>query len=279
MLLSRRQIKAFAGLAAFAFLVAVTASSEAGRRYHGSFGSSGGSSGGYGSSGSHGSYGSSGGSSGGSYGSYGSYGSRGGLFRRRALRRGSHGSSGGYYHSSGGSAYGSSGGAYGSSGGYSHGSYGSSGGYSHGSYGSSGGVIIHQAPAVIRRRPPIASPPAKAPTPPQKAPAPQAPKPAPKKKENQARMTIQVPADAIVSLNNQQMKLTGQRRKFISPVLPSDNAYTYSIQVEVVRDGKLVTIQRNQIVRAGGNYELTFIEQNGKLVFVGPVTGNVVAIH
>lgn len=267
MVLSRGQVKAFTGFAALAFLVAVATSAEAGRRYHGSFGSSGGSYGSYG--GSHGSYGSSGGS-------YGSYGSSGGIVRRRALRHGSHGSSGGYYHSSGGSygSSGSSGGSFGSSGGYSHGSYGSSGGYSHGSYGSSGGssggVIIHQPSVIIHPQTPLL----RAPLP--KAANPES-APVPKKKGGQARMTIQVPADAIVSLNKQQMKLTGENRKFISPLLPANNAYAYTIQVEVVRDGKVVTIEQRQIIRAGGSYELTFIEQNGALVFIDPSKRNIVA--
>ncbi len=297
MALSRGPVKVLMGFAVLAFFVAVSSSSQAGRRYHGSLGSSGGSSGGYGSSGgSSGGYGSSGGSSGshGSYGSSGSYGSRGGLFRRRALRRGSHGSSGGYYHSSGGSAYGSSGG---SSGGYHHSSHGSSGG-------SSGGVVIYQPSSSVYSQPPAVNYPApavkhyapqpKAPVPQSKvapapkkvppvpkkvAPAPKKVPPAPKKKDDQARMTIQVPADAVVSLNGHQMKLTGKTRKFISPALPANNAYAYTVKVEIVRDGKLISIEQGQIVRAGKNYELTFIEQNGSLVFVDPSIGNVVAFQ
>jgi uncharacterized protein (TIGR03000 family) len=111
------------------------------------------------------------------------------------------------------------------------------------------------------------------------APAPKKVPPAPKKKDDQARMTIQVPADAVVSLNGHQMTLTGKTRKFISPALPASNAYVYTVKVEIVRDGQTVSIEQKQIVRAGKNYELPFIEQNGSLVFVDPSIRNVVAFH
>ena len=278
----KKGVQFVAGLAAISFLISSATFAEAGRVFYGSSGGSSGSSGGWASSG----------------GSYGSYGSSGGIVSRRAwrLRHRYHGSSGGYHHSSGGyslGSYGSSGGysygSYGSSGGYGYGSYGSSGGYSHLSHGSSGGSsggsIILQAP-VIRSYPVPAPMTSEPPIPmqpnpvqpkpvdpksytPLKAPKPVTPKPE-KKEDNQARMTIHVPEDAIVSLNHQHMAAEGKTRRFISPILPTKNEYAYTVTVEVIRDGQPVTIMQKQIIRAGGNYELTFVEQNGALVFVAP---------
>lgn len=287
MILAKAQYKAIAGIAALAFLVAMTTSSEAGRRYSrgSSYGSSGGSSGSYGSSGGiSGSYGSSGGGSG-------SYGSSGGLSSRRALRRayrGSYGSSGGFHHSFGGSSYGSSGGSHGSSGGYY--SHGSSGGYSAGRIiqrpsiriQPSPPAVYHQnhAPAVPAKpqapvksnAPKLTAPPI---TPPQAAPKPViVPQ---KKKDGQARMRIHVPGDAIVSLNHHQMSATGISRSFISPVLPTSDNYVYTVSVKVMREGKPVSIEQKQIVQAGGNYELTFVENNGALIFVDSSKGSIIA--
>ncbi len=139
-------------------------------------------------------------------------------------------------------------------------------------------MIIHQSPAVVHPRGASQAPALKAPAPKADAPKP-TPAPAPQKKDGQARMTIQVPADAVVFLNNQRMKLTGSTRQFISPKLPTDKAYAYTVRVEVVRDGKTVATEQRQIIRAGESYSLTFIEQNGALVFVDPSMGSVVAAH
>ena len=105
-----------------------------------------------------------------------------------------------------------------------------------------------------------------------------APKPVPEVSlNNQARMRIYVPADAIVSLDNMQMSSTGNLRKFISPSLSTTDAYAYTVSVQVVRNGKKVTVSQKQIVYAGKSYDLTFVERQGALVFVDSSKATIVA--
>jgi uncharacterized protein (TIGR03000 family) len=225
-------------------------------------GSSGGSSGGsYGSSG--GSYGSSGGSygsSGGSYGSSGgSYGSSGGFaawrasrISARAYRRSVRWSS---YYSSGGSygSYGSSGGSYGSYGsngssGGSYGSYGSSGGSygshgsSGGSHGSSSGVIIQESdhPMSTEEGSEGATPDAADGDMTRYRPAADA-----------ILLSVAVPQDARVYVNNMLTKSTGRVRRYVSRGLDKDASFTYTIRAELDRDGETVTEEENVTVTAG----------------------------
>jgi uncharacterized protein (TIGR03000 family) len=170
-----------------------------------------------------------------SCGSYGSCGSSGGSY-------GSSGSSGGSYGS-----YGSSGGGYhhhhhhhshgssGSSGSY--GSYGSSGssGYSgsSGSSGSSGGEAVTYS--------------ATAPTNTVVA-----------EVTDQARLTLNVPSDAVVYLSNQRMTMEGTVREFVIPGLKSGMQYRYPVRVDVVLEGRPYTASVDQQVQAGQKVNLVF---------------------
>lgn len=157
------------------------------------------------------------------------------------------GSSGGWY-SSGGSWGGSSGG---SSGGWysSGGSWGSSGG-------SSGGASIgsaykyYSAPA---QPAPQAAPPKATPPQPKKETAP-APKDGAKSTSaatGSALLTVTVPEEAKVYVNNRLTKTPGSRRTFVSRGLVGGFDYTYEIRAEVERDGKTITRSRVVSLRAG----------------------------
>lgn len=200
--------------------------------YGGSWGSSGSSGGSYGSSG--GSYGSSGGSYGSSGGSYGSSGGDccGGRFLHRLFHRGSDGSCG----SSGGS-YGSSGGSSGGS--YSYGSNGSSGGYAgYSSYSTSNEVVSTSTDYgyVVKSD----SAPAK------------------------TKLTLRVPADAKVTLAGVATKQTGEVREFATGRLAAGQAWNnYTIQVAMMRDGKMVTEERTITLTGGQAQELSFASDGG----------------
>jgi uncharacterized protein (TIGR03000 family) len=175
--------------------------------------------------GSYGSWGSGGGSYGSwgsSGGSYGSWGSSGGSFGSW----GGHGSSGGSWGSSGGS----SGGWYGSSGssGGSYGSYGSSGG----SYGGAGGpyyggASYAGAPTVVQR-------------------------------DSRVHFALTVPADARVYLLNQPTTVTGTVRHFVTPELTAGREYSYTIRVEVLRNGTTYAANSEMRIRAGENVNLAY---------------------
>jgi uncharacterized protein (TIGR03000 family) len=148
---------------------------------------------------------------------------------------GSCGSSGGSYGS-----YGSSGGSYGSNGssGGSWGSCGSSGG-SYGSYGSSGGTAATTSASYSR---PEASPTAVA------AAAP----------DLRVHLSLTVPAEAAVYLNNQRMTMTGTLRRFVTPELTAGKQYRYPIRVEMVRGGITYAANAEPRVQAGQEVVLSF---------------------
>ena len=186
----------------------------------GSGGSSGGSSGGYVTS-----YG----SGGGSWGSHGSHG--GGLFARwhaRRAARWSH-SSGGSYGSYG--SHGSSGGSWGSHGGSSGGS---SGGYMVPHYGTpmeyapmDQGVPVDSAPAASLDR-------------------------------DAGGLTVSVPADAKVFVNDKPTTSTGTVREYISRGLEPGLQYSYQVRVEAMRDGQLVTDTKTVSLQAGRMHRINF---------------------
>ncbi len=209
---------------------------------HGSWGgSSGGSSGGWYSSGgswggSSGGWYSSGGSWGGSSGGwYSSGGSHGGLFARlHARHHYRHHHRRVYYYSSGGSSGGwySSGGSWGSSGG-------SSGGASIGS-----AYKYYQAPA----QPAPKAAPAQ---PKSDAPADKGGDKSTSTATGSALLTVTVPEDAKVYVNNRLTKTPGTRRTYVSRGLVDGFDYTYEIRAEIERDGKTVTRSRVVNLRAG----------------------------
>jgi uncharacterized protein (TIGR03000 family) len=186
---------------------------------------------------------------GGSHGSWGSsggwYGSSGGSWGSSGGSWGSHGSSGGWYYGS----YGSSGGSWGSSGG-SWGSHGSSGGY----YQS---VPAAPAPA-----------PAPSATPAPPAPAPPAPADAGGQSagyhptygpiRSSAYLTVTVPADAKVFVNDRPTTSTGTDREYVSHDLQPGARYNYAVRAEFERDGKMVSETQSIQLIAGQTATLDF---------------------
>jgi uncharacterized protein (TIGR03000 family) len=166
------------------------------------------------------------GSSGGSGGSWGSRGSHGGWGHHRA--RGSWGSHGGSW----GGSYGS-GGSHGSWGG-SHGSYGGvyygSGGYARTGVVYEGVVVRESSPATM-----VASAPAV-----------------------KTRLTLNVPAEAKVTLAGVETKQTGEIRQFATTKLsPGQTWEGYTVVVEMEKDGQMVREERTLKLVGGQPQELT----------------------
>jgi uncharacterized protein (TIGR03000 family) len=216
-------------------IVAVGAA-DALARSHGSYG-------GYGSSGSSASYGSSssasyGSSSSASYASYGSSGSsasygRPGLFARWHARKAAK-------HSSGSSASYGAHYAYSSSG--SSASYGSTGYGSSGSSGSYGGTMYYSAPAGVEVAPADGVP----------AEPPAAPI------DTAASISVKVPTDAVVFVNDRPTTSTGAERSFVSRGLAGGRTYAYQLRVEFNRDGEKVVENKLVRLQAGQAIELSF---------------------
>lgn len=235
-------------------IVALGASDALAWGHHkGSYGSSSSASyGGYSSSGSSGSYGSYGSSSSSSYGSYyassssssGSYGSssggRPGMFARwhaRKAAKHSSGSSASYgtyaYSSSGSSAsYGSYSGSSGSS--ASYGGYAAPSGYYDNGIPVEGDSYVPADGGV--------------PTEPQPA----APLDTP------ASIRVNVPADALVFVNDRPTTSTGAERSFVSRGLANGRTYAYQLRVEYSIDGKQVVENKTVRLHAGESIDLSF---------------------
>lgn len=79
------------------------------------------------------------------------------------------------------------------------------------------------------------------------------------------RLTLHVPEDADVYLVGQKMTMTGETRTFESPELQSGQSYVYPIRIEVVRNGETIAVEHQQVVRAGDNLELEFVEQSNEI--------------
>jgi uncharacterized protein (TIGR03000 family) len=180
---------------------------------------------------------------------YGSCGSSGGSWGSW----GSCGSSGGYYWGSYGSC--------GSSGGYYYGSCGSSGG-SWGSCGSSGGSSGGYAPsyqAPVQEQAP--TPPAPGPSSEPAAPAanpPAAYHPTYGPMRDSALLSVKVPADAKVFVNDRATTSTGSDREFVSRDLANGARYNYEVRAEFVRDGKPVVETKSVQLTAGQTAALDF---------------------
>ncbi|HMP02367.1 MAG TPA: TIGR03000 domain-containing protein [Gemmatales bacterium] len=75
---------------------------------------------------------------------------------------------------------------------------------------------------------------------------------------NQATLIVSLPADAKLFIQDQAMTTTGESRTFISPALPVGKSFVYTLKVEVVREGKPLTVSRDVTVRAGETVQTSF---------------------
>ncbi|MBI3840251.1 MAG: TIGR03000 domain-containing protein [Planctomycetia bacterium] len=199
---------------------------------------------------------------------------------------GSCGSSGGWGYGS----WGSSGGSWGSSGGWAYGSWGSSGGWAYGSWGSSGGSwgssggssgghhVMPSTPA----QPAPATPPAAPTTPPGPSDAAPAAGPAPTNStyhptygpmRNSALLSVKVPADAKVFVNDHETSSTGTDREYISRDLQNGARYNYEVRAEFTRDGQSVSETRSIQLTAGQTASVDFTPSipSVQTAAIGPV--------
>ncbi len=75
---------------------------------------------------------------------------------------------------------------------------------------------------------------------------------------DQATLTVRVPVDARVYVNDRPTRSTGTYRQYVSRGLVPGNDYTYEVRVEVARDGRTISEVRTVNLRAGGSQELAF---------------------
>jgi uncharacterized protein (TIGR03000 family) len=145
---------------------------------------------------------------------------------------GGHGCHGGGYGCNGG-GYGCHGGGYGCNGG----GYGcNGGGYGcHGGAGCSGGVVAPMPPEPVK------------PPKPEKEAMLNAP----------ATIIVSLPSDAKLTIDGAATTSTSAERTFISPELPVDRSFNYSLQAEFQLEGRTVTVSKMVSVRAGMESRVT----------------------
>ncbi len=166
---------------------------------------------------------------------------------------GCYGCYGGCYGCYGG-CYGCYGGCYGCYGGCYGACYGAaySFGACHGCYGSCYGCMGCAGAVVVT---PAAKPPADPKKDDQKN-ADQA-----RSRSNRAQLTVELPADAKLFVDDQATKASQQTsRTFSTPALDLGVDYYYILRAEMVRDGKTVSETKRVIVRAGAETKTAFSE-------------------
>lgn len=66
-----------------------------------------------------------------------------------------------------------------------------------------------------------------------------------------ATLTVEVPADAVLYIDDVRMKSTSERRTFVTPPLEPGQSYYYDLRAEFTRNGQTVTVNRRVIIRPG----------------------------
>src|SRR5262249_16862049 len=73
-----------------------------------------------------------------------------------------------------------------------------------------------------------------------------------------AKVTVELPSDAKLFVDDVTCPLTSAKRSFETPKLDPGQKYAYTLRAEVVRDGKTVTKHRKVGMRAGATVSVKF---------------------
>ena len=73
-----------------------------------------------------------------------------------------------------------------------------------------------------------------------------------------ARLTVNVPEDAKIFVNQNPTRTPGAIREYISRNLPIGDSFTYEVRAEVVRNGQVVTETKKIDLRANENVQVAF---------------------
>lgn len=69
--------------------------------------------------------------------------------------------------------------------------------------------------------------------------------------EGSATIVVELPADATLRVDDTVTTSTSSNRVFVTPPLPSDQSYQYTLTAQVMQGGVLQTVTRQVTVRAG----------------------------
>jgi uncharacterized protein (TIGR03000 family) len=95
---------------------------------------------------------------------------------------------------------------------------------------------------------------------PERAPQPkEGPERAPKPKD-EARLIVDLPADANLYIHDHAMDTVGARRSFLTPPLKAGQTYYYLLRVDITREGKVQSETKRILVQAGDTVQASFGE-------------------
>jgi len=75
---------------------------------------------------------------------------------------------------------------------------------------------------------------------------------------NRAQLIVELPADATLYIDGQQMKTSSGRRVFNTPALEPGQTYYYVLRAEVVRDGQRKMSEQRVVIRPGQEARAAF---------------------
>jgi uncharacterized protein (TIGR03000 family) len=75
---------------------------------------------------------------------------------------------------------------------------------------------------------------------------------------NQAKLIVELPAEARLFIDNKSMQATGNRRVFATPSLQPGTKYYYVLRVEIIRDGQVLSDTKQVIFQAGDEIRASF---------------------
>ncbi|MGF1578921.1 MAG: TIGR03000 domain-containing protein [Gemmataceae bacterium] len=78
----------------------------------------------------------------------------------------------------------------------------------------------------------------------------------------EATIIVNLPADAKLTVDGVVTKSKTARRRLVTPSLPTSRTFHYTMQAEIVRDGKPVTQQQKVTVRGGEQTTVNFTFYN-----------------
>jgi uncharacterized protein (TIGR03000 family) len=72
-----------------------------------------------------------------------------------------------------------------------------------------------------------------------------------------ATITVNLPADARLTVDDTVTTLTSEKRVFMSPELPRDKTFYYTFKGEIIRDGEKIISTKDVQVRGGDSTQVT----------------------
>jgi uncharacterized protein (TIGR03000 family) len=78
------------------------------------------------------------------------------------------------------------------------------------------------------------------------------------KEESTARVTVTLPSDAKLWVDNVECPLTSSVRTFSTPALNPEQRYFYNLKVEIVRDGQTLSETQRVVITPGQEARVDF---------------------